>query len=333
LLIGEDNKPLGGHSSSTAPPAHSPGVGSPSGPGKQAEVASPSPSEEGLGLEDSSRGPGSSDPLVRQLAEANPACADCGAPRPDWVSLNLGVVMCIGCSGIHRSLGVHVSKVGAGREESCASVIMAMSPHEPVVMHRAPQSLAFATSPFRTVLILVCVCDPALQVRSLELDTLDPVDLMVLKRLGNERASTLWEHKLLDGWSKPTAADSRSTKAQYLKAKYTWKGFIEVVPDEELPSGVTRADHFSRAMVDAAASDDLLGVAEAFVNGGDMRWKDPARRGQCALHVAAAAGHVDVVGYLMLNGADTRIQDDDGRTALDLAVKQDHQDVVRYMSR
>lgn len=36
---------------------------------------------------------------------------DCGAREPDWSSINLGVMMCIECSGIHRSMGVHVSKV------------------------------------------------------------------------------------------------------------------------------------------------------------------------------------------------------------------------------
>lgn len=30
---------------------------------------------------------------------------------PDWASINLGIVMCIECSGVHRSLGVHISKV------------------------------------------------------------------------------------------------------------------------------------------------------------------------------------------------------------------------------
>jgi Arf-GAP/coiled-coil/ANK repeat/PH domain-containing protein len=41
----------------------------------------------------------------------NLVCADCGAPDPDWASVNLGVLLCIECSGIHRQLGVHISKV------------------------------------------------------------------------------------------------------------------------------------------------------------------------------------------------------------------------------
>ncbi|XP_038697176.1 ADP-ribosylation factor GTPase-activating protein AGD4-like isoform X2 [Tripterygium wilfordii] len=41
----------------------------------------------------------------------NHICAECGAPEPDWASLNLGILLCIGCSGVHRNLGVHISKV------------------------------------------------------------------------------------------------------------------------------------------------------------------------------------------------------------------------------
>ncbi|PKU40094.1 arf-gap with ank repeat and ph domain-containing protein 3 [Limosa lapponica baueri] len=57
-----------------------------------------------------------------RTARGNSFCVDCDAPRalglewiwwadPDWASLNLGSLMCIECSGIHRNLGTHLSRV------------------------------------------------------------------------------------------------------------------------------------------------------------------------------------------------------------------------------
>ncbi|XP_017017532.1 arf-GAP with coiled-coil, ANK repeat and PH domain-containing protein 2 isoform X3 [Drosophila kikkawai] len=41
----------------------------------------------------------------------NAYCCDCRSPEPRWASINLGITLCIECSGVHRSLGVHYSKV------------------------------------------------------------------------------------------------------------------------------------------------------------------------------------------------------------------------------
>ncbi|OAG40301.1 hypothetical protein AYO21_05392 [Fonsecaea monophora] len=44
--------------------------------------------------------------------EGNKVCADCKRNKhPRWASWNLGVFICIRCSGIHRGMGTHISRV------------------------------------------------------------------------------------------------------------------------------------------------------------------------------------------------------------------------------
>ncbi|KAK4634926.1 hypothetical protein CLAFUW4_00515 [Fulvia fulva] len=51
---------------------------------------------------------------LKQLVklEANKTCSDCKRNKhPRWASWNLGVFICIRCSGIHRGMGTHISRV------------------------------------------------------------------------------------------------------------------------------------------------------------------------------------------------------------------------------
>nr|XP_024106790.2 arf-GAP with SH3 domain, ANK repeat and PH domain-containing protein 1 isoform X8 [Pongo abelii] len=46
-----------------------------------------------------------------QRLPGNDICCDCGSSEPTWLSTNLGILTCIECSGIHREMGVHISRI------------------------------------------------------------------------------------------------------------------------------------------------------------------------------------------------------------------------------
>ena len=48
--------------------------------------------------------------LGKEVA-GNSQCVDCGRASPEWASINLGILMCLECSGVHRSLGTHITQV------------------------------------------------------------------------------------------------------------------------------------------------------------------------------------------------------------------------------
>ncbi|OEU19566.1 Arf GTPase activating protein, partial [Fragilariopsis cylindrus CCMP1102] len=41
----------------------------------------------------------------------NLRCIDCGNCHPDWASVSYGILLCVRCSGRHRSYGVATSRV------------------------------------------------------------------------------------------------------------------------------------------------------------------------------------------------------------------------------
>jgi hypothetical protein len=48
---------------------------------------------------------------ILSAAPGNKYCSECGSTKDvEWISLNLCVVFCLDCAGIHRSLGVHISQ-------------------------------------------------------------------------------------------------------------------------------------------------------------------------------------------------------------------------------
>ncbi|XP_055536731.1 stromal membrane-associated protein 1 [Wyeomyia smithii] len=100
----------------------------------------------------------------------NKYCVDCDAKGPRWASWNLGVFLCIRCAGIHRNLGVHISRV-----------------------------------------------------KSVNLDSWTPEQVVSLEQMGNSRARAVYEALLPDGFRRP---QTDSALESFIRAKYEHKKYL-----------------------------------------------------------------------------------------------------------
>lgn len=200
---------------------------------------------------------------INDILSRNRSCAECDRENPDWVSLNLGCVMCIDCSGVHRSLGVHVSKV-----------------------------------------------------RSLALDDLDREEYLMLRDIGNMTSNSIWEANV-DG-SKPSLNASYAQRDKYIRRKYLEKLFLSPPVDQY------SAEYWEEQMQLHVRSGSLSGALHCIAHGVKIE-------GTVHLHTAAANGFLLLVVFLALNGADITWPNDDQETAIDVARRCGHEEIVKYL--
>ncbi|XP_043724655.1 ADP-ribosylation factor GTPase-activating protein AGD3-like [Telopea speciosissima] len=174
---------------------------------------------------------------VLRRVSGNDKCADCGAPEPDWASLNLGVLLCIECSGVHRNLGVHISKV--------RSLTLDVKVWEPSVITLF-QSLgnAYANS----------VWEEMLQSN------------MAFQASEGRTGFSMSERHQLPFMSKPWHGDPISNKEKFIHAKYAEKLFVRRPKDEQNILSAARQMWESVRTNDKKAVYRHIVCAEADVN-------------------------------------------------------------------
>ncbi|XP_058840234.1 stromal membrane-associated protein 1 [Topomyia yanbarensis] len=131
----------------------------------------------------------------------NKYCVDCDAKGPRWASWNLGVFLCIRCAGIHRNLGVHISRV-----------------------------------------------------KSVNLDSWTPEQVVSLEQMGNSRARAVYEALLPDGFRRPQTDSALESfiRAKYEQKKYLAREWVQPPPpkvdwDKEIDEEIERQKRKKKA--------------------------------------------------------------------------------------
>ncbi|KAI1309372.1 Arf-GAP with coiled-coil, ANK repeat and PH domain-containing protein 2 [Halotydeus destructor] len=213
----------------------------------------------------------------------NEVCADCQASDPCWASINLCVTLCIECSGIHRSLGVHVSKVRSLKLDDweCTWVQIMLSLGNTIVN------------------------------KTLEAN----VDESIVKR-----ATASCSRQEREAWIKAKYIDKAFVDGSAIRQFVSSVSSSEEVPESAESSSDTLKDQLNLLLYKAVIDSDLVSINQWLGHGAVSNWKN-AEDGMSCLHRAVQSPETNISEFLLLNGAKVNVCDNLSRTPLHLAVE------------
>ncbi|KAF9926477.1 hypothetical protein FBU30_003948 [Linnemannia zychae] len=182
---------------------------------------------------------------MRDSDIANTLCAECGAKNPDWCVINLGIIVCIECSGIHRSLGTHISKV---------------------------RSFTLDTNSYTKDLVeFIRSVGNAISNQIWEANLL--ADTLTRGHNQSIKITTTNQESTKVAFRKPTVNDTREYKVSFIRKKYVDRAFVERFPESEVsnvPGNVTSNTTATEALFDAVSANNIPGTIAAFAAGGTI---------------------------------------------------------------
>lgn len=128
---------------------------------------------------------------IKEIIKKN-FCADCGEAEPSWISLNLAVLVCIDCSGVHRKLGIFIV-IFVFWKSSCLII-------GPIIS----------------------------KIRSLKLDSLNEHIINLFYNYGTDKVNQIWESQVTGYINlKPKPGSSSFEKEKWIRMKYIDRIFLK----------------------------------------------------------------------------------------------------------
>jgi len=267
----------------------------------------------------------------------NEKCCDCKSSNPNWASINLGITLCIECSGVHRSLGVHYSKVRSLTLDDWEPEILKVlaevgnSVVNEVYEYNVPDSVNRASAKcldtvreqwIRNKYVDRLFVKP-LPNNELVLEEYDTTKWSVRKvrRRGTQYKSTQKNEKkdnvmIFGGNDGIITLDAISSDDD---STISDDGGTDVIGEEDMSTLGP-----DMLLYRAAAAHNLPVMCHAIAVGADKNWKNTNDNGRTCLFQAILSGSVMACEYLILNASEINIQDYDGQTPLFFATQLGH---------
>uniref|UniRef100_A0A8D3BCA1 Arf-GAP with coiled-coil, ANK repeat and PH domain-containing protein n=1 Tax=Scophthalmus maximus TaxID=52904 RepID=A0A8D3BCA1_SCOMX len=288
-----------------------------------------------------------------QCLPGNEQCCDCGQADPRWASINLGILLCIECSGIHRSLGVHCSKVrsltldswepellklmcelgnsvinhiyeGSYQEQGLKKPLPSSSRQEKEAWIKAKYVEKKFLKKLEQQIIYYYVFKTFV------------VSTQERQKLGRECEVSEDSSGEAELEAEPETSDPEDIRDLHPGALLYKASKARNLPvmAEALAHGAdvnsaNDEDEGKTPLIQAVVGGSLIACEFLLQNAADVNQRDA--RGRCPLHHATYLGHTGQVCLFLKRGATQNDGDEDGQDPLSIAVQQANADIVTLL--
>lgn len=244
-----------------------------------------------------------------QKLPGNHMCVDCNSTNdPTWLSTNFGVLTCIDCSGVHRNLGVHISRIQSLTLDNIGT-------------SQLLQARVMSNIGFNDVAEAMLKQNQKPKPNSL----MDERKEFIVAKYGDHK----FAFKSCDG----NVADLNNELEHAVKSRHLQALLQTFFEGADLSWTLPSCKNGETALHVAVAQEDGLSlhIVDFLVqNTSDMN--RTTVDGNTALHTCVVYNQTECIKLLLRSGANPRIKNGNGKTPMDLAKERNSHNLLELVS-